>query len=125
MTVEKFPDIGILLDSIVVTGRGAKSPFWMQLQADFIGKPMLLPQTTDASVLGAALLAGVGSSIYQNLESSVTQVCHNIKVYEPDPKASDRYDHIFPIYRDLYDAVVGINSRLSDLSQNRIHHSRP
>ena len=34
---------------------------------------------------------------------------------DPNLQTKKQYDRIFPLYRDLYDAVININSRLSAL----------
>ena len=115
LIIETFEKTGIPIDSFVVTGGGAKSPFWLQLKADIIGKPMKVPETTEASAMGAAMLAAVGSGVYKNLEDAVEHFCRIGSVYEPDLQIKKLYDRIFPLYRDLYDAVIDINSRLSAL----------
>ena len=115
LIIEAFEKTGIPIHSFVVTGGGAKSPFWLQLKANIIGKTMKVPKTTEASAMGAAMFAAVGSGVYNNLEEAVDYFCRIDSVYEPDLQIKKQYDRIFPLYRDLYDAVIDINSRLSAL----------
>jgi len=113
LIIETFEKAEIPIDAFVVTGGGAKSPFWLQLKADIIGKPMKVPETTEASAMGAAMLAAVGSGFFINFEDAVKNFCRIKAEYFPEQSAKGRYDHIFNIYQDLYQSVIDINTRLS------------
>jgi glycerol kinase len=52
-----------------VDGGGTKSNFLMQRQADLLGIPILRPETTEATALGAAFLAGLGVGFWPNREA--------------------------------------------------------
>lgn len=116
MIIETFEEAKIPIDAFVVTGGGAKSPFWLQLKADIIGKPMKVPETTEASAMGAAIFASVGSGFFSSLEDAVDHFCRIKAVYDPNPTTQKRYDRIFPIFQDIYQAVIDINSRLSKMN---------
>ncbi|MCJ7518987.1 MAG: FGGY family carbohydrate kinase [Anaerolineaceae bacterium] len=120
LIVESFEESNIPIDAFMVTGGGAKSAFWMQLKADIIGKPMKIPQTSEASAMGGAMLAAVGSGRFANFEEAAGNFCRTAKTYHPDPNNTKKYDQIFPLYRNLYDAVIDINTQLSamDFSGN-------
>jgi len=53
-------DSALPLKELRVDGGGANSNFLMQRQADLLGVPILRPETTEATALGAAFLAGLG-----------------------------------------------------------------
>jgi xylulokinase len=111
--VESLESSGIPIKELVVTGGGAKSPFWLQLKADITGKRIVVPEVTEASLLGAALLAGVGAGVYASLEDAVDQACRTVSAFEPNSDVSAIYDRIFPIYKDLYGAFIDISGRLA------------
>ena len=94
--LESFESAGIRIDSLAVTGGGAKSPFWLQLKADVTGKVIRVPRVTEASLLGAAILAGVGAGVYSGVEEAVERVCRVEGEYHPDPAAAKVYDRLFP-----------------------------
>jgi xylulokinase len=74
LIIESLESCGIRIDELVVTGGGAKSSFWLQLKADITGKRVVLPRVKEASLLGAATLAGIGAGIYQNVDEAVNRV---------------------------------------------------
>jgi glycerol kinase len=53
-------DSALPLKELRVDGGGANSNFLMQRQADILGIPILRPEMTEATALGAAFLAGLG-----------------------------------------------------------------
>jgi xylulokinase len=116
--IESLESSGIPIKELVVTGGGAKSPFWLQLKADITGKRIVVPEVTEASLLGAALLAGVGAGVYSSLEDAVDRACRTVSVYEPRSEVTPIYDQIFPIYKDLYDALIDISRRLAAFVAN-------
>lgn len=104
---------GIKINQIRVTGGGAKSKFWLQLKADITGKTVVVPTVTEASLLGSALLIGLGLGIYHNLQDATEQTVSLASQYEPDKNKTRIYDRLFPIYQSIYPSVERINSDLS------------
>lgn len=103
------------IKTMIVTGGGAKSPFWLQLKANITGKTIVVPRVTEASLLGAAILAGSGAGLYANIEQAVEQVCQPERVYQPQPDVVDAYQPYYQIYHDLYDSAIGVHSRLANI----------
>lgn len=108
---------GIPIAALMVTGGGAKSPFWLQLKADITQKRVLVPAVTEASLLGAALLAGVGAGVCADLDEAIARCCRVRASYAPDPALADTYDRLYAIYRELYPAVINLNEQLTAFSQ--------
>lgn len=115
LIIDAFEDCGLNIDELVVTGGGAKSPFWLQLKADITGKRIAIPTIYEASLLGAAVLAGVGAGVYTNIDAAIKRVAHIARVFEPNPAAAAIYNQRFPLYQELYETVIGMSSRLAKL----------
>ena len=54
---------GIGLRELRVDGGAARNDLLLELQADFLGAPVLRPRCTEITSLGAALLAGIGAGV--------------------------------------------------------------
>ena len=63
---------------------------------------MLRPQVTEASALGAVILAGTGSGVYGSIAHTVTALVRTDRIFEPGPAAGAAYDESFARYRLLY-----------------------
>lgn len=108
-----FEDQGITFSEIRVSGGCSRSPLWLQIRADILGKPVKTLQYEDASVLGAAILAACGSRIYASPEEGAGVMVRVKGVWEPDGSRHRMYEERFHIYRDLYFALRDINHRIS------------
>ena len=93
-------------------GGAIRNTFWMQNKADMIGRPYCIPDVEEATVLGAAILAGIGAGTYRDEEDAFTRVCHSKITYEPDLKLTAFYAEQFEIYRELFRTISPIHHRL-------------
>jgi xylulokinase len=95
------------VDSVRVSGGGARSAFWRQMLADVFGKRVAVLETQEGSAYGAALLALVGTGTY----ASVPQVCGaailEIDSVAPQPREVSVYARGHRIYQSLYPALTG------------------
>ena len=97
--------LGVPVHSVRVSGGGGRSPFWRQLLADVLAKPVVTLATQEGSAYGAALLALVGTGTY----SSVPEVCRaairETEKVTPRPENSAVYQDGHSIFRTLYPAL--------------------
>ena len=93
-------------------GGATRNAFWMQNKADMVGRPYCIPEVEEATVLGAAILAGIGAGAYRDEEDAFCRVCRSDTVYEPDLRLTAFYAERFEIYRELFRAVSPIHHRL-------------
>ncbi len=61
------------LAELRVDGGAARNDLLMQFQADLIGVPVVRPQITETTALGAAYLAGLAVGYWTNGEALATQ----------------------------------------------------
>jgi xylulokinase len=106
--VECFDSLGLGRDEIRVVGGGAASDTWMQIKADVTGRPVYRVLVTQATALGAALLAGVAAGIFTDLTDAVNRtVTVADEPFVPNPANRSIYDEAYHRYRDHYYAVEG------------------
>jgi sugar (pentulose or hexulose) kinase len=87
---------------VIVTGGGARSPFWCQMFADCTGRRMLIPEGTEFGAKGDAILAGIGIGIYRDLKAATQRTFRLARVHEPDPVNTERYAKLYELYRRIY-----------------------
>jgi xylulokinase len=81
----------------------AKSPLWLQIQADIFEKEIKVNQTEEQACLGACRLAGIGTGIFRNPEEACTRfVRFNPEVYKPDTGNLAVYQKGYALYQELY-----------------------
>jgi len=105
---------GVRLDRLRVIGGGARSARWMQLNADLLNLPIVTPPVTEATALGAALLAGWGVGCYDSLQSALhaTQQAGPARTFAPRPALAEAWAERCEIFRRLYPAVAPLHADL-------------
>ncbi|MCL4396450.1 MAG: FGGY family carbohydrate kinase [Chloroflexi bacterium] len=96
---------GNVVDEVRTTGGGAQSALWSQIKADIYQKPVVTFETYEGSVLGAAILAGVGAGVYADEKSGADSVIRLGPVFEPNPASKARYDYLFEMFKGLHDRM--------------------
>lgn len=104
--------LGKELDRLVAVGGGTRNRFWMQNKADVAGRPLEVPAITEATPLGAAILAGIGTGDYRDEQDAFERVFRPGERYEPDPVRSRQYAATFKTYRDLYPSLAALNQKI-------------
>lgn len=101
--------LGIEVREVRVSGGGARSRLWRQMQADVFGREVSVVSSSEGPAFGVALLAGVGTGVYASVEEAcratirtsdrMAPIPENQKAYE---RAYDRYRRLYPALRELF-----------------------
>ena len=59
-------DIGSRMQSLKVDGGASANNFLMQLQADYLDRPITRPEVIETTVAGACFLAGLGEGVWSS-----------------------------------------------------------
>ncbi|MDB5325805.1 MAG: xylB [Phycisphaerales bacterium] len=100
--LEIMQGMNIPVREIRITGGGARSEFWRQLQADVYKKPLVMTNSTEGPAYGVALLAGVGTGVFSNVEEGCRQAIKSVKKITTNTKSAAVYDKHFAVYDKLY-----------------------
>jgi len=104
-SLELIRGLGSEIRQIRLTGGGAKSRFWRQLQANVYGAEVALVNSTEGAALGAALLAGAGTKMYGGVVEAAERTIRVVETIAPNPKAVELYNEFFKIYSGLYPSL--------------------
>jgi len=100
-------DLGVTPERIIASGGAAQHPLWLKVQADMFNRPLYQTRTLEASAVGAALLAGVGTGIYADVADAVGQaVRYSETVITPDPDNAAHYVTLAGTFAALYPALA-------------------
>ncbi|MCL2367988.1 MAG: xylulokinase [Oscillospiraceae bacterium] len=108
-------DMGLHFPEMLVTGGGAKSPFWRQLLADNYNCPISTMETEEGPALGAAILAGVGTGLYESVPAACRRLLRIHPSESPIAENASAYTPYYELYRELYRALKSQFSTLSAL----------
>ncbi len=109
--LEIIEQMGVLVDSVRLSGGGARSEFWQQMLADVFAKRVSILENQEGSAYGAALLALVATGEH----SSVGEVCkaaiRELRVIVPREEERRIYAEGFRTYQSLYPAIRGVSHK--------------
>jgi xylulokinase len=105
--VEKM---GVNVESIRVSGGGARSGFWRQLLADIFGKRVAVLDTEEGSAYGAALLALAGTGQVSSVTRACKESVSEVASFLPRAKEHDDYTRWHKTYQTLYPALRSVVS---------------
>ena len=86
-------------EGLKLAGGAARSEFWCQLMADIAGVPVRIPEVVDLACVGAAILAGAGSGIYEDVREGYRRLAVKERVITPDPERSKLYRQLLDRYK--------------------------
>lgn len=90
--------LGVEFSEVYAIGGGTKNPLWMEIKSHVFGRPINVPEITEATLLGAALLAGVGAGIYKSYREAVVSASRMANRYLPGPDLQKKYQEVCSKY---------------------------
>ena len=108
--VEKFTNI----KEIYITGGGAKSALWGQIISNAVNRELTVLNIEEGPAFGAALIAAVGSGVFENFDEAKNICLKVVKTIKPDSD-SKVYEKYYKLYNKLYSANKELFKELSAL----------
>lgn len=105
LILNEFEKTGRDLTEIRLTGGGAQSALWSQIQADIYGRPVKRLKEDEAGLLGAAVLAAVGAELFPTIDEGVSQMVKTLETYAPIPERVETYAAALAEYSNLYERL--------------------
>lgn len=96
---------------VVFASGASKGALWSQILADVLQLPVHTRIVKEATALGAAMCAGVGVGLYENLETAAEKLVRKEKTYQPNPKNKDVYQDLFSRWEAAYPAQLELADR--------------
>jgi len=103
---------------IRITGGGANSDLWTQIQADIFGYKIKKTSINEGPAFGAALLAGVGAGIYRDVNQATSETIEARTVAEPRRDREQFYNELYGVYRSLYGSLKDDFKSLADIEES-------
>ncbi len=99
---------------IRLSGGGARSEFWLQLQADIYGTDCATINCSEGAAYGVALLAAVGTGRFDNVAQACESAIEVTRTITPDAAAKRLYAKQHANYARLYPALKDTFAQLAN-----------
>lgn len=113
--VNLLRDRGVKPREIRLSGGGARSQFWRQLQADIYGVKCTTINSEEGPAYGAALLAGTGTGTFNNVADACRAGIEVTRTVKPDAKSRKHYARLHKQFDRLYPALREDFRRIAEL----------
>ena len=102
---------GVKPSEIIFASGASKSSLWCQIVADVLGLPVHIPKVKEATALGAAILAGIGVGIYDDIQSTAKKIVKIDKTYYPNQENHAIYNNLYANWREVYSAQLALSDK--------------
>jgi xylulokinase len=96
---------GVDIKVLRLGGGATKSPLWNQIQADVYGRPVEILKVGESTVLGAALLGGVGAGVFSSIPEGVSEMVEVTGQVDPIMANHNVYEEMYQAYVKAYEGL--------------------
>jgi xylulokinase len=114
-SLEIIKSMQIPVKEIRLSGGGAKSKFWRQLQADVYGQKVVTINAEEGPAFGVALLAATGTGAYKNVEEACKKTIKVVESVATNNANKKAYDKFYPMYGKLYQSLKADYAEIAKL----------
>ncbi|MCL2827236.1 MAG: xylulokinase [Oscillospiraceae bacterium] len=97
--------MGVTFTEMLATGGGGKSPLWRQMLADNYNCPVVTEHGGEGPALGVAILAGVGTGLYESVPAACRQILRFNPAQLPNPENGAAYTPYYKLYQSVYGSL--------------------
>ena len=106
--------LGLAVSRIQAIGGGTKNPLWMEIKSAVLNAPIEVPAVQESTLLGAALLGGLGAGVYRDEHEALAETYRVLYTYEPDPQLVQQYEDIYQSYCKIVPLVRQISHLIGE-----------
>lgn len=111
---------GQRFNEYVVLGGGSRSDLWCQILADVTDVPLVRSATTEATCLGAGILAAAAAGWYPDVKTAADGMTSTAERFTPDLEAQTVYEQLYSqVYRPLFPTLQPLLHRLAALTHDQ------
>lgn len=100
--LEAFERNQVPVERVIASGGATRSPLFMQIYADVLGKPMYTTRQREASLLGSAVVAAMGAGVYPSLVEASRNMVQEASVTQPDASRHAEYRFYVQKFQETY-----------------------
>ena len=98
-------EMGVTVDSVRLSGGGARSDFWRQMLADIFERRVATLATQEGSAYGVALLAMVGTGAFHSVPEACKAAVKETASVNPRLQQAAAYRRSYEVFKVLYPTV--------------------
>jgi autoinducer 2 (AI-2) kinase len=98
-------------EQIIFASGASKSPIWCQILSDVTGLPVKVPKIKEATALGAAIMAGIGTGVYPSIAEAAKALVKWDAEYVPNTENNQIYSEVYENWRKVYEECLEMSNQ--------------
>jgi xylulokinase len=104
--MESWNQVGVDISSVRLGGGATKSKLWNQIQADVYCRSVQTLKVGESTVLGAAILGGIGAGVFSDIKDGVGQLVSVTGELKPNMENHAVYEEMYKAYVAAYEGLA-------------------
>jgi len=100
--LELMKKMDVPIEQIRLSGGGARGQLWRQIMADVFNAEVSVLTSTEGAPFGAALLAGVGGNVFEDVDEACNTTLNIDLKVSPINENVSQYEEYYNVFRRLY-----------------------
>ena len=100
--LKTFKRYGFSTNALYISGGVAKSKLWMQIHSDVSNVPIYVPEVSETTCLGSAILGAVAANAYPDIKIASKNMVSFIDKVEPNSEIHSQYEFYIEKYIEAY-----------------------
>lgn len=101
--IEALNENGYAINKIMATGGGTKNPLFLKEHADICRCQLVLPEESEAVLLGSAILGSVAAGTYPTILDAMKNMNRSGKIIHPQTNGVEEYHHAkYEVFHKMY-----------------------
>ena len=105
--LEIINGMNVPIREIRLSGGGARSEFWRQMQSDVYGRRVCTINAEEGPAYGVALLAAAGTGRFKGITEAASAAIRVVSSTDPQAEGKRAYSKSYPMFRKLYQSLKG------------------
>lgn len=107
-SVDVFREMGEQIKTVYLSGGGTRIRAWIQILTEILGMEVHILEESDASTLGAALIAAAEGEKEKELYELAAGAVGIAETVKPKPEHTAKYEQLYSVYKEYCKAVHGM-----------------
>ncbi|MGV3000670.1 FGGY-family carbohydrate kinase [Vibrio sp.] len=113
--IDAMNQAGYAIDTIMACGGGTKNPIFLQEHANATGCTILLPEESEAVLLGSAMLGSVAAGFHSDIPDAMSAMSRISKVVMPQTEKMKRfYNRKYKVFHMMYEDDMKYRSTMKE-----------
>ena len=114
-SLEIMHALHIPVDTIKVTGGGARNQAWLNILSDILGCNLIRLKSEQGPALGVSLLAGLATGDFKDIDQCQADFNNSTDEVEFNEANRQYYNKAYSVYRQLYDDLSDSFNKIANL----------